>query len=105
MYEAVVDRALQGMNAREDDDRRRGGVPAAGAGSRSPMEPDPQTGRDADREAQRDVDAPTQRTDERASGGRPPGGEDDSPVERYGDSPGMGVIDPSHGVPEPNEPA
>jgi hypothetical protein len=57
------------------------------------------TGRDADPDAERS-------DEERGSPGRPSARtEDDSPAERYGDSPGMGAIDPSKGVPEPNEPA
>jgi hypothetical protein len=60
------------------------------------MEPDPQTGEDATEREPADERAP--------SHARSNGREDDSPAERYRDSPGMGVIDPSNGVPEPNEP-
>lgn len=41
-----------------------------------------------------------------AGNDRPPPGEpdDDSPVDRYRDSPGRAVLDDSDDVPEPNEP-
>jgi hypothetical protein len=66
------------------------------------MDPDPQTGGDA-------TDPDLVRSSESSDEGEPSQAgtarsEDDSPVERYRDSPGMGVIDPSKGVPEPNEP-
>ena len=68
------------------------------------MEPDPQADRsstDGDVAAGAEPSTP----EGTRSHATPAESEDDSPVERYGDSPGMGVIDPSKGVPEPNEPA
>lgn len=51
--------------------------------------------------APRDPDRPDPDTEEPTEGAR----DDDSPVERYRDSPGIGMFDDDVEPPEPNEPA